>query len=211
MFGSTCKIYSKCTYLTGKILCTLSKHYHIANLKFCLIFLFNNRIVSKTTTLWRYFWAKSVERNKKHKCSGTKRVGICFYPVLPNWSVHSVSSVFYYISELFHHMEQMLSLSLTWDYLVIDDLVMGCPWWRTILLIAFLLKDMSLQIHLVSGSQIPMNTAIWSAPCLDWWCLFYFGVKCLTKDLLCYWNLFHIKTVIMMFYLNDHNFSSYKS
>lgn len=32
MFGSTYKIYSKFTYLTGEILCTLSKYYHIANL-----------------------------------------------------------------------------------------------------------------------------------------------------------------------------------
>lgn len=173
--------------------------------------MFNNSIPSKTATLWRFFWAKSTGKNQKHKYSGTKQDGMCFYPALPNSSVHSFSSVFYYVSGLFHHMEQMLSLSLTWGYLIIGDLVIGCLWWRTIFLIAFLLKDMSLQIHLVSGSQLHINTVIWSTPCLDWWCLLCFGVKCLTKDLFSCWNLFHIKTDITMFYINDHNFSSYKS
>lgn len=204
MFGSTYKFYSKCTYLTSRGFCTLSKHYHLANPKFCLHFLFNNMILNCHPP--RVFLSKEHRKKQKHNYSGTKQVGISFYPGLSIWSVHSFSSVFYYVSGLFHHMEQMLSFSLMWDYLVIGDLVIGCPWWRTILLIAFLLKDVSLQIHLVSGSQLPINTIIWSTPCLDWWCLFCFGVKCLTKDLFSSWNLFHLKTVIMTFYISGHKF-----
>lgn len=66
-FGSTYKIYSKCTYLTNKVFCTLSKHYHLTNLKFCLQCLFKNSILSKTATLWRCFWAKSWKKQEKPK------------------------------------------------------------------------------------------------------------------------------------------------
>jgi len=64
-------------------------------------------------------------------------------------------------------MAQTLRLSLTRDYLVTDNLVIERPQRRTILLIACLLKDMSLHIHLVSGYQLHINVLICSSPSLD--------------------------------------------
>lgn len=163
--------------------------------------------VKLISALWTRLSNKH-KRKPKQKGSYREWAIICFYSILPHWSVHSFPLYFIFLDCFI--VTQTLSLSLTQDYLVIDDLVIECPRRRTILLIACLLKDMSLQIHLVSGSQLHINALICSSPFSDWWWLLCFGVKCLTKDLLSWRNLFHIKTVIQKFYLNYHHFSFYK-
>lgn len=61
-------------------------------------------------------------------------------------------------------MEPAQGLSLTQDNLVIGNLVIECPQQRTILLIASLLKDVSLQIHLAQDLSLHINDLICSSP-----------------------------------------------
>lgn len=135
--GSTHKLYNKDKFLPSNAFGTVS----FANLIFCLQLLLTMQSPPKLQPS-EGVWATTARRNKNHRYLDTKWARICFYSVLPCWSVHNISSVLYYFSELFHHGTNSEFIS-HWDYLVIDDLIIECPQRRAILLIAGLLKDTS--------------------------------------------------------------------
>lgn len=208
LLGCTFKLCIKGTFLPSFV--AVSKHYHLAKLIFCLCLLFSSRIPSKTATLWSCLSSKYKKKPKAQVLRYKVSQNVLF---LFSWCSHTdrftVFPQYFIILLDCFIMAQMLSFSHTrlpcyrqsgyWMSSMKNNLVNAC-----------LLKDVSLQIHLVSGSQLHINVLIFSSPSLDWWWVFCFGVKCFTKDLLSWQNFFHIKTVLQKFYRNDHHLSFYK-
>lgn len=101
-------------------------------------------------------------RNQKHKYSGTKQFGICFYPVLPNWSVRSSSSVFFCVSGLFHHGTNVEFIS---------HVRLSCYGWSGYgmsLVKNNLVNSFSAQSHVTSNPSCIWISATCKNPHLEW-------------------------------------------